>query len=171
MNIRMATQNLNALLDGARVVISSVRYCWLITHGEGQMVSVRPMGRLLDTTDWAIRFVTDRRSRKVADLRRNAQVELIFQASPTDAFVVVAGEARMLDNAAESARLWKDAFSVYFPSEEDRKNVAFVEVDPKRMDLWIRGVTPEPFGLTATVLERCSESTGGWALRPAEAGQ
>jgi hypothetical protein len=29
------------------------------------------------------------------------------------------------------------------------------------MELWIRGVTPEPFGLRATVLER---DAGGWRL-------
>ena len=29
------------------------------------------------------------------------------------------------------------------------------------MELWIRGVTPEPFGLRATVLER---DHGGWRL-------
>jgi len=30
------------------------------------------------------------------------------------------------------------------------------------MELWIRGVTPEPFGLRATVLQR--DTGGGWRL-------
>jgi hypothetical protein len=30
------------------------------------------------------------------------------------------------------------------------------------MELWIRGVTPEPFGLRATVLER-DDAEGGWS--------
>jgi hypothetical protein len=30
------------------------------------------------------------------------------------------------------------------------------------MELWIRGVTPEPFGLRATALER--DADGGWRV-------
>jgi hypothetical protein len=32
------------------------------------------------------------------------------------------------------------------------------------MELWIRGVTPEPFGLRPTILER--DDGGGWRLAP-----
>jgi hypothetical protein len=41
-------------------------------------------------------------------------------------------------------------------------NAAFIEVEIKRMELWIGGVTPEPFGLRPTVLERVSG--GEWRL-------
>ena len=51
----------------------------------------------------------------------------------------------------------------YFPDEEERANAAFVEVNVERMELWIRGVTPEPFGLHTTILER--DATAAWRLR------
>ena len=62
---------------------------------------------------------------------------------------------------------WKAAYNAYFPSEQDRANAAFVEVDIERMELWIRGVTPEPFGLRATVLAR---DGGGWRLIASDFG-
>ena len=52
--------------------------------------------------------------------------------------------------------------TLYFPTEQDRANAIFVEVDVERMELWIRGVTPEPFGLRATILER--DAGRGWRL-------
>ena len=53
---------------------------------------------------------------------------------------------------------------MYFPSEQDRANAAFVEIETERMELWIRGVTPEPFGLDTTTLER--DKSGNWRLIP-----
>jgi hypothetical protein len=40
--------------------------------------------------------------------------------------------------------------------------VAFLEIEAQRLELWIRGVTPEPFGLQTTTLER--DGAGAWRL-------
>jgi len=145
------------LLAGAAKVIARVGYCWLVTEAETGGVRARPMGRLLpnpEKNDWTIRFVTDGRSRKAGDIRRAGKVGLIFQHDPDDAFVALTGGATLLQRDSEVRRLWRDAFDAYFPTAADRANAAFVEVDIERMELWIRGVTPEPFGLLPTKLER-----------------
>jgi len=69
--------------------------------------------------------------------------------------------ATLHENASETRARWKPAYDTYFPSDTDRANAIFVEVEIERMELWIRGVTPEPFGLRAAVLER---DAGGWRL-------
>jgi general stress protein 26 len=157
------------LLAGAEKVITRVRYCWLVTEAETGGANARPMGRILPDAHenrWTIRFVTDGRSRKASDIRRAGTVELIFQHDAEDAFVVLIGSATVLEDALEIHRLWKEAYEVYFPSDSDRANATFVEVNVERMWLWIRGVTPEPFGLRATVLERAAADT--WRLRPGD---
>jgi general stress protein 26 len=121
-------------------------------------------GRLLTDAgenDWIIRFVTDGRSRKALDLRHTAEVGLIFQHAD-DAFVALIGKAILIENASEVRQLWKEAYSAYFPTERDRANAAFVQVDVDRMELWVRGLTPEPFGLHPTTLERGAD--GVWRL-------
>lgn len=154
------------ILAGARNIVASVRYCWLISRS-GESVCARPMGRLLageNNDDWIIRFLTDRRSRKVADLRRNSAVGLIFQNRDDDAFASLTGAARIIEDKSEVLALWKeDDHARYFPSEEDRANVGFIEVGTERMELWIRGVTPEPFGLHATILQRDPQGAWNWA--------
>jgi general stress protein 26 len=94
--------------------------------------------------------------------RRADEVAILFQHDPDLAFVTLIGKAALHDSAAEVRGRWKDAYNVYFPDETDRANAIFVEVDIKRMELWIRGVTPEPFGMRATVVER--EGGGGWRV-------
>jgi general stress protein 26 len=152
------------LLDGAAKTMRSARYCWLATATESGIPHLRPMGRVLNDPGedaWKVRFLTDGQSHKAGDMRRASEVTILFQHDPDLAFVSLIGKATLHENASETRARWKPAYNVYFPSEADRANAIFVEVEIERMELWIRGVTPEPFGLRATVLERDAE---GWLL-------
>ena len=91
----------------------------------------------------------------------------MFQQNVDDAFVVLTGTATLLEQPSQVRQLWRQAYDAYFPTEADRANAAFAEVSVERMELWIRGVTPEPFGLRPTVLER--GSGGAWHLSDLEA--
>jgi general stress protein 26 len=152
-------------LSSAAETVASARYCWLATTAENGGPSARPMGRLPrdpDENDWTIRFITDGRSRKVSDMRRASKVAIIFQRDTDDAYATLIGTATLRERASEVRGWWKDAYDAYFPSEEDRANAVFVEIVTERMELWIRGVTPEPFGLHTTILER--DASGDWRL-------
>jgi general stress protein 26 len=94
-------------------------------------------------------------------MRRAGKVAILFQHDPDLAYVTLTGGAALHEDPSETRTRWKRAYDVYFPSEADRENAIFVEIEIERMELWIRGVTPEPFGLRATVLERDAE---GWRL-------
>jgi general stress protein 26 len=157
--------DVSQLLAGAAKMIGSVRYCWLVTESETGGVNARPMGHVLpasDRNDWKFRFLADGRSRKTFDIRRAGKVELIFQNDNDDAFATFAGRATLIDDPSEITRLWKNAYDSYFPGDADRVNAAFIEILVERMELWIRSVTPEPFGLRPTIVER---GTGGrWRL-------
>jgi general stress protein 26 len=136
------------------------------TTAENGGARARPMGRP-NENDWTIRFLTfltDGRSRKASDIRRAGKVTVIFQHDADDAYVALIGAATLRESASEVRRRWKAAYNVYFPSEQDRANAAFVEIETERMELWIRGVTPEPFGLDTTTLER--DASGNWRLIP-----
>jgi general stress protein 26 len=157
------TEEVSRLLAGAKKTITGIRYCWLVTEAQNGGLNARPMGRLLTGAGenaWIVRFVTDGRSRKASDLRHAAEVGLIFQHAD-DAFVALIGEAILIENASEVRQLWKEAYSAYFRGEQDRANAAFVQVDVDRIELWVRGLTPEPFGLHPTTLER---DEGVWRL-------
>jgi general stress protein 26 len=156
----------NRLLAGAAKLIGSVPNCWLVTLSEAGSANARPMGRVPpppDRNDWKFLFLTDGRSRKASDIRRACSVKLIFQRNPDEAFAALAGLASLIDDTTDVTRLWKKDYDRYFPTEADRANAAFIEVAVDQMELWIRGVTPEPFGLQPTIVERIDE--GEWRLR------
>jgi general stress protein 26 len=156
--------DVSRLLAGAAKTMASARYCWLATASEAGPPRLRPMGQILrdpGEDEWTIRFLTDGGSRKAGDMRRDSEVAILFQHDPDLAFVTLIGKAAFHESASEVRQRWKRAYDLYFPTENDRANAIFVEVEVKRMELWIRGVTPEPFGLRATVLER---GPGGWRV-------
>jgi general stress protein 26 len=159
------TVDVSKLLAGAAAAVRGVPFCWLATTSEDGLAHVRPMGPLRPDPgegkdEWTIRFLTDGRSRKAADLRRSGRVTVIVQHDPSLAFVTLTGTATLHDTEPEVRRRWKDAYDAIFPTEEDRAAALFLDVDVERMDLLIRGVTPEPFGIHTTTIER--DAGGAW---------
>jgi general stress protein 26 len=156
--------DVGGLLEGAAKTMRSARYCWLATTSQVGAPHVRPMGRIVNDPsedEWRIRFLTNGRSRKAADMRRASEVAILFQHDPDLAYVTLIGRAALHEDAPETRARWKAAYDIYFPSETERANALFIEVETERMELWIRGLTPEPFGRRTTVLERAA---GGWRL-------
>lgn len=157
--------NVTRYLAGAAQVISRIRYCWLITQSKAGEVKSRPMGCAAfspDPKQWRIRLLADGRSRKSADIRSAPSVDLIFQHGRDEAYVTLRGSAALIDDPAELKRCWRDAYDPYFPGKADRENAVFIDVTVARMTLWIRGVTPEPFGMRPTIIEQ--KAGGAWRL-------
>ena len=148
-----------------RRAMTGARCSWLVTATADGGVDARPMGRLeLEEGDdpWLIRYITDKRSHKAADMKRAGKVAVIFEVPADDAYVTLLGRAAVKDSAADVQRLWKAAYDAFFPSETDKANAIFVEITADRLELWIKGVTPEPFAAYTTVLER--NAGGDWRI-------
>ena len=154
---------LHELIAGAAKTMASQRYCWLMTTAQDG-IHARPMGRIpaeAGEDALTVRFLADARSRKAAEIRRCGKITALYEHQPSDGYVAVTGTAVLQDHPAVVCRRWKRGYEAYFPTEADRAHALFVEVAIERMELWIRGVTPEPFGTKPTVLEREGK---GWRL-------
>lgn len=153
------SDEMTRLLDGAAKTMASMRYCWLMTTTDDG-IHARPMGRIPAEAGEAaltVRFLADGRSRKAAEIRRCGKVTAIYENQASDGYVTVIGTAVLQDDPSVVQRRWKRGYEAYFPTEADRAHALFVEVSIERMELWIRDVTPEPFGMKPTVLERNGE--------------
>ena len=168
MSLTDNAADVNRLLCAVGEKIGKARYCWLLTAACDGGTRARPMGRVprdADEEEWTLRFLTDGLSPKVADLRRVGSASVIFQHDPDDAFVMLAGTASLAEGKPEIRRRWKAAYDTYFPEGPDRSSAIFFTIDVARIELWIRGITPEPFGLRTTVIER--DATRVWRLTAA----
>ena len=159
--------DVSRLLAGAAETIRKVRYCWLVTAAAEGGTRCRPMGwvpRDKGEDEWTLRFLTASRSHKAADMRCVDQVSVLFQHDPDDAYVTLTGKVSLAEGKPEIRKRWKAAYEAYFPDGPDHSSAIFVALDVTRLELWIRGVTPEPFGLRTTVVER--DATRRWHITP-----
>jgi len=157
--------DVSRLLAGAAEIMGKVRYCWLVTAAAEGGPRCRPMGWVRhdeDEDEWTLRFLTDGHSHKTADMRRVDQVSVLFQHAPDDAFVTLTGRVSLAEDKPEIRKRWKAGYNTYFPDGPDQSSAIFVAIDVTRLELWIRGVTPEPFGLRTTVVER--DATRRWRV-------
>lgn len=152
------------LLEGAENVITGAQHCWLMTISQRGRVNARPMGRIVPSpghTDWTLCFLSDARSKKVLDIRSATDVRLTFDRED-DAFVSLAGPAEVIADAASIERRWQADYDRIFPTTADKANAVFIDIRADELRLWIRGLTPEPFGVRSTTLRR--PLGGDWHL-------
>jgi general stress protein 26 len=150
--------NADRLLAEAARIVRNQRYCWLATVPKAGGVRLRPMGKIAFNTDaWTIHFITNGRSRKASDLRHANNVSVVCGREADDAYIALIGTASLREHRSEVRAKW--IYDTYFPTETE--NAVFIEIGIDSIELWIRGVTPEPFGLHTTRLQR---DAGGWRL-------
>lgn len=152
------------LLDGAENVIQHAPHCWLVTLSQNGGVDARPMGGIIPAMSqngWCPYFLADSRSKKVRDIQSARQVRLIFEHG-VDAFVSLGGVAQVISDTAVIVRRWIPTYDRIFPSAADKANAVFIDIRAEELRLWIRGLTPEPFGVRSLTLRRPLD--GDWHL-------
>jgi general stress protein 26 len=83
-----------------------------------------------DMTVW---FGTNRRSRKVAEIRRHPTVTLYYFNRDDQAYVSLTGRARLVNNPTEKARRWKDEWEAFYPNRE--RDYLLIEITPERLEV------------------------------------
>jgi general stress protein 26 len=66
--------------------------------------------------DWAVRFMTDRRSRKVEEIEPSGKMTLAYQFTPENQYVTLVGHATVNDNIEVKNAIWKPG-SAMAPTE------------------------------------------------------
>ena len=139
--------------------MGKVRYCWAVTASEYGGANARPMGRIPGPPgedEWTVWFLTSSDSRKAAEIRRDRRITIAYQQDSDDAYVTLVGSAALVEDRSEIRSRWQEPWNVYFPSGKEDPNAVFIRVEVDRIELWVRGITPEPFGLRPSVLLRDS---------------
>jgi len=152
------------VIESADRVISRAPHCWLMTLSQSGGVNARPMGRVTPApsqTDWNLCFLADARSTKTANIHSARQVRLTFEEGD-GAFVSLAGAAEVISDSAVISRRWIKEYDRIFPSAADKAHAVFIDIKAEELRLWIRGLTPEPFGAHSLTLRRPLE--GNWLL-------
>jgi general stress protein 26 len=153
------------LLAAALKTIAEVPYCWAATPSADGGANVRLVGPIPGVPgeeDWTIWLLTERSSRKAAEIQRAGLLTLGYQRHVDNACVALSGKASLIEDRSEIRSRWIERWRVFFSGGPDDPNAVFVRMNVDRIELCIGGVTAEPFGLRYSVIERGDDR--GWRV-------
>ena len=155
--------DVDRILAAAREVMAKVTDCWAATPAAEGGVSARvvaPIPAMPDEEDWTIYLVTSSRSRKAAEIARSERLTLGYQHHPDRSYVVLSGHAALVAERSLVRARWHDAWRLYFPGGPEDPDVILVRFAVDCIELCMRGVSPEPFGIRYAAVER--DAAGVW---------
>jgi general stress protein 26 len=121
------------LIETAREIMTTTRYCALITANGRGGTNARTMDAFAPDEKMTVWFGTNPLSRKVAEIRRNPSVTLYYFDRENQAYVTLHGRARIVTDPAEKSRHWKEDWKAFYPDRE--KGYALIEVRPVRLEV------------------------------------
>lgn len=117
-------------------VLSGVRYMMLTTRGERGPLASRPL-QLLELDDAGfLWFFTARSSRKVRDIRHDANVNVAFADQDRKIFVSVDGRAELVVDRDKAAHLWSAMQTVFFPLGREDPELVLLKITPVVAHYW-----------------------------------
>ena len=121
------------LIAAAREIITTARYCALISTDNRGRANARTMDAFAPDEDLIVWFGTNPLSRKVSEIRRNPHVTLYYFDRESQAYVTIQGIARLVNDPKEKARHWKDDWKAFYPDRD--KSYLLIEVRPLRLEV------------------------------------
>jgi general stress protein 26 len=163
-------ESVDRLLAAATDVMAKVTNCWLVTMGRDGRPNARivsPISGVSGDDEWRVWFLISNSSRKAADIHTDSRVLLGYQYDPDSAYVVLAGQAFIMEERSEISRRWSSAWDLVFPVGSEDMDAVFLKVEVECIELWnlAHKVTPAPFGKCAAMLARSVE--GDWTITKA----
>jgi general stress protein 26 len=94
-------------------------------------------------TDFTVWFGTKNQSRKVNQIKNNSTVTLYYQDIDASGYVVIHGNAQIVDDQKEKEKRWKDTWEAFDPNKE---GYLLIKVSPKWMEVlsYSRGIVSDP---------------------------
>jgi len=123
----------DTLIAEARQIMTTTRYCALITIDGSGRAQARTMDAFAPDEKMVVWFGTNPLSRKVTEIRRHPRVTLYYFDRENQAYVSVQGIARLVNDAGEKARHWKDDWKAFYPDRD--KNYLLIEVRPLKLEV------------------------------------
>jgi general stress protein 26 len=123
----------NTLITTAREIMTTARYCALITKDSAGRVHARTMDAFAPEENMTVWLGTNPRSRKVREIRRQPRITLYYFNRDDQAYVSLTGIARLVNDPKEKAARWKDEWNDFYPDRA--KDYLLIEVTPESLEV------------------------------------
>jgi general stress protein 26 len=117
-------------------LIRGVPICMLTTVLGDGLPHARPMIAQDEAFDGRLWFLVEREAHLVQEIRRNPHVGVTYADTVTHRYVSLSGKARIVEDPAVVARLWRASMEGWFPDGPLDPRIALVQVEPAMAWFW-----------------------------------
>ena len=131
----------DTLISAAREIMEAARYCALVTLDSSGHPQARTMDPFLPGEDMVVWMGTNKKSRKVRELRHDSRVTLYYQAPDGSGYLVIQGIAYLIDDPEKKVQYWKEEWDSFYPDKSS--SYTLIKVLPKKLEIiyYNRGIT------------------------------
>ncbi len=123
----------DSIISADKEIISSVKYCALITIDSTGCADIRTLNPFPPEDDMSIWMATNSRSRKYNEIKKNPNVTLYYaNHSKADGYVAIKGKAVLVNDTTEIMKRKRDYWVQAFP---DWKYLVLIKVIPERLEV------------------------------------
>ncbi len=143
------------IIAAAHDIMAAAKTCALVTIGADGAPQARMMNPFAPEPGLIVWMATNRDTRKVAEMRADERVTLIYFDPADPGYATLLGTVRFVDDPAEKRRRWKDEWSMYYPGGPDGETYLLIEFVPERLEVVSvrHDIAADPLAWRAAVVE------------------
>ena len=132
------TQNLSGPEGIQKIaeLIKGIHICMMTTSDGAGSFDSRPMAMQKSEFDGTVWFLTPANTGKVAEIRNDDHIGLLFADTSNSKYVSAKGTAQVLHDEAKIHELWNPMFKAWFPDGENDPNIRVLRVDVNEAHYW-----------------------------------
>jgi len=131
--VQSSNYDRDTLISAAKELMTSTRFCALITLDESGHPRARTMDPFLPEEDLVVWLGTNSSSRKVNEIRNDSRTTLYYKASDESGYVVISGNAYLIDNQEMKKKYWKKEWETYY--SDQKTNFILIKVVPDKLEI------------------------------------
>jgi general stress protein 26 len=123
------------VIAAAREIMRSAHYCMLATIGPGGQPQARIVDPFLPDSALTIWIATNPLTRKVAEIRHDSRVTLLYFSATTFEYVTVIGTAVLDTTSRDKAAHWKPEWATLYKNQNRGADFMLLRVKPSRLEV------------------------------------
>ncbi|MDQ8154241.1 MAG: pyridoxamine 5'-phosphate oxidase family protein [Gemmatimonadota bacterium] len=134
------------LLTAAREIMIATRYGTMVTNGPGGTPQARIVDAFGPDTSLTVWIATNAQTRKVAELKKDPRVTLLYFSPVNFEYVTIQGRATFSTDAKDRETHWKRDWSALYQNEWRGSDYLLIKVKPSRVEVVStrRGINTDP---------------------------
>ncbi|MBC7545297.1 MAG: pyridoxamine 5'-phosphate oxidase family protein [Candidatus Sericytochromatia bacterium] len=126
----------NVTMDDLLQRLKEFSVAMLTTITPAGYIHSRPMMTQESEGDADLWFVSALDTEKIAEIRANPKIGVVYFRDRDNAYVSLSGDAQIREDRQLIHDKWQESWRPWFPEGPDQQNICMIKVDAKEVEMW-----------------------------------